>query len=383
MSGNTNIADARSLDEIRAEANAYQKNAANPENSAWVSANAGTGKTYVLVLRILRLLLSGAPTESILCLTFTKAAAAEMSNRLLARLAEWAATTDDDLTRELHGLLGRDASAEERHTARCLFARMLDAPGGLKIMTIHAFCDRVLRRFPLEAGVPPSFKVLTDEERSAAIDEAITHILEQGAREPDTALGKALITVVANAGESKFHELISAIIAQSGNLRTLVRAQPTDDPFEGIEARLRATLGVGANDTEISLIAALESVLTDTQITTAIATLNEGKSTDQKLALVLAGARGKSGPDRCAALIEALLTKHLEPRSSRYITKAIRDGHPALAATLDEARDACADLEARRHALAVVLASCALLRLADAVIQHYEEAKLQRNAVDF
>src|SRR5690606_20389893 len=112
---------------------------------------------------------------------------------------------------------------DELRTARCLFARILDAPGGLKIMTIHAFCDRVLRRFPLEAGVPPSFTVLTEEERTASIAEAISHVLERAAGEPDTALGKALTTVVANAAETKFHELIGAIIGRRDDLTKLIQ----------------------------------------------------------------------------------------------------------------------------------------------------------------
>ena len=383
MSGGLHIGGERPLDEIRDEANAYQRSAADPENSAWVSANAGTGKTYVLVLRVLRLLLSGATAESILCLTFTKAAAAEMSNRLLARLSEWAAMSDDALTVELRNLLGREPSEEERGTARCLFARILDAPGGLKITTIHAFCDRVLRRFPLEAGVPPSFTVLTDEERAAAIEEAVSHVLERAARESETTLGQALTTVVANAAEAKFHQLILAIITRRDDLMKLIGAQYTDDPFDGIEAELRASLDVNDGDTEDTLLSAQASVLADTQITSAIAVLNEGKATDQKLASALAGARDKTDADRCVALAAALLTKDLEPRSDRYITKAIREGQPAVVALLDEARDAFATLEVRRRALAVTLASCALLRLANAVIQHYEEAKLQRNAVDF
>src|SRR5262245_47661307 len=129
--------------------------AADPAISAWVSANAGTGKTYVLVRRVLRLLLSGAAVDSILCLTFTKAAAAEMANRLMRELGAWAAATDAGLQREIAGLIERSPTAEELTLARCLFAKVLDAPGGLRIMTIHAFCERVLRRFPLEAGVPP------------------------------------------------------------------------------------------------------------------------------------------------------------------------------------------------------------------------------------
>ena len=135
--------------------------------------------------------------KRILCLTFTKAAAAEMSNRLIRELARWAAMPDAALGEELARLLDRVPTAAERDFARCLFARVLDTPGGLKIMTIHAFCDRVLRRFPLEAGVPPSFTILTDEERRARLRDATDAVLGQAAEAPRSALGRALMVAVA------------------------------------------------------------------------------------------------------------------------------------------------------------------------------------------
>ncbi|MEO0914125.1 MAG: UvrD-helicase domain-containing protein, partial [Pseudomonadota bacterium] len=145
-----------------------QITAATPQNSTWVSANAGSGKTRVLTDRVARLLLSGTDPMQILCLTYTKAAAAEMQNRLFKRLGTWAMMGDAELRGELRQLDEETSviTAENLRAARTLFARALETPGGLKIQTIHAFCDRLLRRFPLEAGVPPGFEML--EERQAA-----------------------------------------------------------------------------------------------------------------------------------------------------------------------------------------------------------------------
>jgi ATP-dependent helicase/nuclease subunit A len=145
---------------------ALQKRAADPRRSVWVSASAGSGKTRVLVDRTLRLMLSGTRPEKILCITFTKAAAAEMSNRLNGLLGDWSVQPDQVLYKNLTELMDRAPSDDEMKRARRLFANVLDAPGGLKIQTIHSFCESVLGRFPLESGIAPNFDVM--DERTAA-----------------------------------------------------------------------------------------------------------------------------------------------------------------------------------------------------------------------
>ena len=137
-----------------------QRRPSPPGHSAWVQANAGTGKTKVLTDRVTRLLLDGAKPERILCLTFTKAAAAEMRNRLASQLGRWALASNAEIDQEIAALNDRPPRPEERIGARRLFARVLDAPGGINILTIHAFCQALLKRFPLEAGVAPGFEVL-------------------------------------------------------------------------------------------------------------------------------------------------------------------------------------------------------------------------------
>src|SRR5215203_2912461 len=136
-----------------------QARAADPRAHAALSASAGTGKTQVLTGRVLRLLLSGAAPESILCLTFTKAAAAEMANRIGARLAAWIRMKDADLKKDLFALSEPNDSLTIQR-ARRLFAKVLEAPGGLRIQTIHAFAQTLLASFPAEAGIAPGFKPL-------------------------------------------------------------------------------------------------------------------------------------------------------------------------------------------------------------------------------
>ena len=147
------------------DASALQRDAAAVDASVWVAASAGTGKTKVLTDRVLALMLAGSAPASILCLTFTKAAAAEMANRLHDRLSRWTTLSDGALAQDLAALTGEMPDEAVCRQARRLFARVLDTPGGIRIDTMHAFCQALLRRFPIEAGVAPHLEVM--DERSA------------------------------------------------------------------------------------------------------------------------------------------------------------------------------------------------------------------------
>jgi ATP-dependent helicase/nuclease subunit A len=157
--------------------------ASDPASHVWVSASAGTGKTHVLTDRMLRLMLGGCAPDRILALTFTKAAAAEMQNRLTKRLGDWLTLDDASLDAELKAL-GVAPGGEARTRARCLFALALDVPGGLKVQTIHGFAQGLLAAFPLEAGLPPGFRALDDRDarllRQRALNEAISQALAEG-----------------------------------------------------------------------------------------------------------------------------------------------------------------------------------------------------------
>ena len=215
-----------------------QAAAADPSASAWVSANAGTGKTHVLTMRVLRLLLGGTPPERILALTYTKAAAAEMSKRVFARLAEWVTADEASLKRKLAELLDRAPTAAEMQWARQLFAIAIETPGGLKVQTIHAFCERLLQRFPLEAGVPPGFAILDEHERNALLKEATDEMLAEATGAKTGALWPALQTAIAYAVNDGFDSVLQQALAELG------RAQrPHDEAsLAAIEGRLRSHL---------------------------------------------------------------------------------------------------------------------------------------------
>src|SRR5829696_8492060 len=158
-----------------------QRRAADPRCSAWVSANAGAGKTKVLTDRVVRLLLAGAHPGRLLCLTFTKAAAANMAIRVFERLGRWVTLEEATLIEELTELEGERPSASKIKLARRLFARAVETPGGLRIETIHAFCERLLHLVPFEANVPARFAVLDEAQVEEAIDRAIDNVLADAA----------------------------------------------------------------------------------------------------------------------------------------------------------------------------------------------------------
>ncbi|MEM7499407.1 MAG: double-strand break repair helicase AddA [Pseudomonadota bacterium] len=220
-----------------------QRLAADPARSAWVGANAGSGKTRVLTHRVARLLLAGSRPERILCLTYTKAAAAEMQSRLFEMLGGWSMAEDATLAADLAALTGGAAPGGDRLAeARRLFAEALETPGGLRIQTIHAFCEQLLRRFPLEAAVSPRFAV-ADDRRADALAETVTRA--QGAAA--SAAGEGVIDRIAQAlGEDALGSLQNAIAAA----RTQFPATPAE-----IEPRLAAHFPTGALEGEAAAIA--------------------------------------------------------------------------------------------------------------------------------
>ena len=195
-----------------------QRIAADPAISAFVTANAGSGKTKTLIDRVARLLLAGAEPEAILCVTYTKAAAAEMQRRLFERLGEWCVTPDVKLREQLGALEGRDPagfSHKNLSEARGLFAKALETPGGLKIQTIHAFCEKLLRRFPLEAGVSPGFTVM-DDSASAAIAQGALRQVATWVTDHDDAFAQAYARFSVALDFASFEAMFATFESQRG-----------------------------------------------------------------------------------------------------------------------------------------------------------------------
>ncbi len=363
---------------------AAQSRAADPLASAWVAANAGTGKTYVLVERVLRLLLAGTAPDRILCLTYTKAAAAEMSNRLFDRLARWptaaTAALDDDLTQ----VLGRTPTPAETSRARTLFAIAIETPGGLKIQTIHAFAERLLQRFPIEASVPPNFEILDEENARGLLGDAISATLSRAATDGDGALAAALRLVARHAGDSRFDELMQGAARLRQRIQALiVAADHPHDPFVSIRAGLLARFAVPANATTAGSTGAIAGLLTATEIGDAVSALLSGSANDRKAAVRLQPAIGaKSEEARAKFFAGFFLTKEGAPHKN-LVTKGTRQAHPTTTDRLDRAAGRFAGLHAELRATEVVEASVALLRLADDVLQGYAVRKSSQAGLDY
>src|SRR5687767_14033688 len=231
-----------------------QRAASDPDASVWVEANAGSGKTHVLTQRVLRLLLTGVAPEQILCLTYTKAAAAEMRKRIAARLGAWTLLDAEGLRQALWDITGNIPTGTEQRRARTLFAHALDTPGGLKIQTIHAFCESVLHRFPVEAGVTFDFTVLEDHQREAMILRAREQVLAGGLG--DSAEARQVETLFGALSDFLITEAIDESFAKARALRHVLRDR------DGAKARLRQLVGGnGATVAELRRRIEAESVL--------------------------------------------------------------------------------------------------------------------------
>lgn len=362
-----------------------QLRASNPQDSAWVSANAGTGKTHVLTQRVLRILLSGAPPERILCVTYTKAAAAEMAKRVFDELAAWVMADEDLLKASLADLTGQPASQNDCDRARTLFTSAIETPGGLKVQTIHAFCERLLQRFPLEANIPPGFHILDDKKQKAMIRDAIDTTLIAATASPDTELGRALSTAIAHAADDHFDEVLEQALFNRQWLIDSQKLQATMNmpARDAVRVLLLSHFALDPGSTFDSITAEIQTVLSDQDLKTVSSAFSEGKKTDCDTADRAARVLQSSGTaTRVAALTDLFLTTGNAPRK-RLTTNDINAAHPALCEKLENAQQDFFELYEKRMALSLVDATCALHTIATAVLETYTAAKRRQSALDF
>ena len=355
-----------------------QRRASNPAASAWVSANAGSGKTHVLVQRVLRLLLDGAPPSAILCLTFTKAAAANMSARVFKRLANWTALDDEALKREIEETGAPADGAAHLSLARRLFARTIETPGGLKIQTIHAFCERLLHLFPFEANVAAGFRVAEERESALLMEEARARAFTIALDSPER--DAAIAGIAREAGAEGFEALLDEALGRRADIARL-----GDDSAYG--AALRVALGLSDEDTVVSI---------KTEITRAMPLwagwaeeLTQGSANDRALAdrLLLAG-RAHDLDEKVAAYLAAFFTDDGEgkPRGGEtrgLITQSLAKRLPDLPRRLGDEQSRLVGLREKLRAARSVERSLALVDVARAALDEYARAKSARGLLDF
>jgi ATP-dependent helicase/nuclease subunit A len=369
------------------ETSRLQAAAADPAASVWVSANAGTGKTHVLTMRVLRLLLAGTPPERILCLTYTKAAAAEMSKRVFDSLSKWVMLPDAALEKTLLEFLGREPDVAEIALARTLFTRATETPGGLSVQTIHAFAERLLQRFPLEAGVTPGFAILDEETSRKLMREATDGVIGAAAHKRSSVLGRALEAAIAYAADDRFDEMLAEALGHRDWLETAVRMPAAlaggPEGLDAVEGLFRRHFGVRPGITRGAIEAEGATLLSPRELMHLRDVLRGGSSTDIKMADKVAGALSAAGDRaRMESLCDLFLKSDGTPRD-KFLTNALKTKNPEIDPILSRAQGRFLTLWAEQQGAAVVEATMALLRLAEAVQQRYTEAKVRRAALDF
>ena len=344
-----------------------QVRAAQPDLSTWVRANAGSGKTRVLIDRVARLLLHGTIPQKILCLTYTKAAASEMQNRLFERLGEWAMMPDRKL-REALAELGEDyhRSSDDLRNARRLFANALETPGGLKIQTIHSFCDKLLRRFPLEAGVSPQFEIL--EGRQAKVLRA--EILEEMASERNQPTIDQLARFMSGLEPD---ELLSEIASK----RDALDIAPVNTLFHAVTRKnpdtfLDYILGPNGRDILQKTAKVIQTEQSNIKPADAIFKMINAQTADAYLKAALGSLMFKSGAKAFSAKIDALPTQ-----------AHVRKNHPLLVKAVNGIAERSAETYWLHVNHLALERAKALVAFSDAFLARYDQRKLDTGRLDY
>ena len=358
-----------------------QARASDPKASTFVSANAGSGKTHVLVQRVIRLLLSGVPPEKILCITFTKAAAANMAERVFTTLGHWVTLDDTGLDAAIREAGIAHPSASLRREARKLFACALETPGGLKVQTIHALCTRLLQQFPFEANVPARFAVLDDRDQNEMMERANLAVFLEASRIPDSAIGRALRTAMANAADVTFKEVVREACLSRDHFMAWTDAAGN---ATAAAAQMSAALGVSTEDR----IEDVEREIVDgpnlpRSSWKEMATLLDTSSkADQKQADRLRAALTFTGAAQVDEYLGVFLTDDRAPRASVITNNFIKKN--AVAGNRFEAEiDRLGPLIERRRAVVARDRTEALIHIATAAAAHYRREKLERGLLDY
>jgi ATP-dependent helicase/nuclease subunit A len=364
-----------------------QQRASDPNASIWVAASAGSGKTKVLVDRVLGLLLGGTVPSRILCLTFTKAAATEMAIRVNATLGLWATSADDVLASAIAVLTGRQPDADKIAHARRLLAYVLDAPGGLKILTIHSFCESLLARFPLEAGIAPHFEVMDERSAAELLAVARDRVLiaarnNGGAR---SHIADALANITEHIREDQFAELMQVLANERGRLKQLLsKPGGIDAAIDAIFRQLGADMSV---DERTLLAAASDDAAFDRSglKNAALALAQGSEKSDQPRGKTIDNWIDSDQQQRLETFDDyatCYLTKELQPRA-RLISKSASAAAPAADSILAEESERLVQFMERRRAQITSHASASLLRLGEALIDAYEAEKATTARLDY
>lgn len=366
----------------RTAATELQSIASDPAHSAWVAANAGSGKTHVLARRVIRLLLNGTAPARILCLTYTKAAAANMANRVLSILAQWVALPDTELDAALAATASLAPTPKLRARARRLFATALETPGGLKVETIHAFCGGVLHRFPFEAGVAAGFRELDELGGAELMARIRSDLIVEATADPDGEIGQALALLMAEMSDFSIAALIDAAVAERRQIEAL------DLPQAALREVLASAIGIAPGDTVEAVEARmLESAYLPRAAWGEVAELlaTSDKVTDRDRGADLAAAADADDDGEALDLYRRVwFTDKGEPRAaSRLVTKSVAAANPDLYDALLAEHQRMADLDALLRGARALKRTEAALALGAEACRRYGAHKEALGLLDF
>lgn len=381
--------------QVSAPTEMAQAAASDPLVSAWVSANAGSGKTTVLVRRVLRLMLAGVNPSRIVCLTYTKAAAANMKIRLFDELRIWVSLSDEALAATLVTLSGSalpdsapppPPSRQALARARTLFATALETPGGLKIDTIHGFCTRLLQAAPFEANVPAHFDILQDSAALHLTQDAVRDVLALAAGAPGSALGQAMRRVAQDTEETRFDDLVKQVI--SGRA-LMCDADGMLLPLEQLEVRIARALDVDTDEDEAALAAGFMAAhASDWQSLTGwLAMLGKALAASspkdvEQSRRIMAAVKAAAPLEAFEALYDVFITGAGTARGSLF-TAPFAKANPASVAALADMAIPYQAAHERRRSIAAMQRSLALARVAHAILARMEEIKSRQRLLDF
>src|SRR6516165_6083740 len=372
----------KALRSIPEAVRATQARASDPASSSFVSANAGSGKTHVLVQRVIRLLLSDVPPEKILCITFTKAAAANMAERVFSTLGHWVTLDDASLDAAIREAGIAHPNAKVRNKARKLFASALETPGGLKVQTIHALCTRLLQQFPFEANVPARFAVLDERDQTEMMERANLKVLLEASRDPASVTGRALMTAMASAADVTFKDVVREACLSRDHFLAWTDIAGGAEAAAGEAA---SALGVTANDR----IEVVEREILDgpylprSRWQDIAAVLDTGTNADQAQADRLRDALALSDVAQVDAYLAVFLTDSERKPRANVVTNGFFANNPSIGRLFEAEALRIVPLVEKRRAVIIRDRTQALLYVATAAAENYRREKQERGLLDY
>ena len=365
-----------------------QSEATDVHSSIWVAASAGTGKTKVLTDRVLGLLLTGNDVQALVCITFTRAAAAEMAERIISKLSKWSFMETHELEIDIKKILGYKPSKGEISRARELFAIVLENHGRLNIETIHAFCQSLLRRFPLEADVPPYFEIMEQRDASEILFQAKEDTLAKALRTNNAHLSSALETITQHIHESTFPKLVNSIISER---HRITRFLTRNGGIEATISGLRNYLRIRNEDTKAKVLMELGNPPKKriTELKSIVQLLLGGSKSDIKRAKIIHGWIEEDPKDLnkfydySEGFLKSTFRTGKVAIKKHLITQKLSDRYPKATKILKSEAERIVALLARLRSVTIIEATEAVLYFAEALLESYRIQKERQSLLDY